>query len=110
MTASVLKSLDAGRPTATGRRIVRRPIPDTLPELPADAPPLLARVYGTRAVASSAELDYSLQRLQPFGGLTDIGAAVDLLVSALDAGSRVLVVGDRYKWNIEDLATQAIVR
>ncbi len=92
--ASAVSGIEPASSQAGGKRIVRRPAPDVLLELPADLPPLLARVYGARDVTSLGELDYSLQGLQPYGGLSDIGAAVDLLVSALVAEHRVLVVGD----------------
>ena len=94
MKVSAVRQPDAEPAFTTGRRIVRRPMPDARPEFPADLSPLLARVYGARDVASAAELDYSLRRLQPYRGLTDIDAAVDLLVSVLAARGRVLVIGD----------------
>lgn len=75
------------------RRIVRRelarPVPDGLA-----LSPVLARVYAARSVRSADELDYSLARLLPYRDLSGVDAAVALLVEALEAGRRILVVGD----------------
>lgn len=74
-------------------RIEPRPLPDTLPFL-GDLPPLLTRLYAARGVACEAELDKSLARLIPYQQLKGIDAAVDLLVTALREGQRMLIVGD----------------
>ncbi|EGH69075.1 single-stranded-DNA-specific exonuclease RecJ [Pseudomonas syringae] len=74
-------------------RIEPRPLPDTLPLL-GDLPPLLTRLYAARGVACEAELDKSLARLIPYQQLKGIDAAVDLLVTALREGQRMLIVGD----------------
>ncbi len=76
------------------RRIIRRATPVTAVDLPADLPDILRRVYLTRAIASPAELDYTLQRLIPpqqLGGLT---AAAELLAQIIHDRQRILVVGD----------------
>jgi single-stranded-DNA-specific exonuclease len=76
------------------RRIVRRAAVAIPGDLPPELPELLRRVYGARDVSSGAELDYSLGRLispQQLGGLD---AAARLLAETLDAGGRILVVGD----------------
>jgi single-stranded-DNA-specific exonuclease len=74
-------------------RIEQRRVPASLPEL-GDLPPLLTRLYASRGVQSAAELDKGLARLIPFQQLKGIGAAVDLLVSALQERQRILIVGD----------------
>lgn len=74
-------------------RIEPRLLPDTLPFL-GDLPPLLTRLYAARGVACEAELDKSLARLIPYQQLKGIDAAVDLLVTALREGQRMLIVGD----------------
>lgn len=74
-------------------RIEPRPLPPELPFL-GDLPPLLTRLYAARGVQSPVELDKGLARLIPYQQLKGMDAAVDLLVSAIDAGQRILVVGD----------------
>lgn len=76
------------------RRIVRRPCPPIPAELGAVLHPVLARVCAARAVCSARELDHSLALLHPFGLLSQVEPAVDLLARALREGWRVLVVGD----------------
>ncbi|HCU54221.1 MAG TPA: single-stranded-DNA-specific exonuclease RecJ [Gammaproteobacteria bacterium] len=56
--------------------------------------PVLARVYAARHVASSAELEHTLELLQPPGLLKGMEAAVDLLARAIRNGLRLLIVAD----------------
>lgn len=74
-------------------RIEPRPLPADLPDL-GDLPPLLTRLYAARGVQSAAELDKALARLIPWRELKGIDAAVELLVTALEQGQRILIVGD----------------
>jgi len=74
-------------------RIDARPLPAILPDL-GDLPPLLTRLYAARGVQSAAELDKGLARLLPFQRLKGMPAAVALLVTALEQGQRILIVGD----------------
>ncbi|MBD8492665.1 single-stranded-DNA-specific exonuclease RecJ [Pseudomonas syringae] len=74
-------------------RIEHRPLPHPLPLL-GDLPPLLTRLYAARGVASVEELDKGLARLIPWQQLKGIGAAVQLLVEALQQRQRILIVGD----------------
>ncbi|MGV8843501.1 MAG: single-stranded-DNA-specific exonuclease RecJ [Pseudomonas sp.] len=74
-------------------RIDARPLPAILPDL-GDLPPLLTRLYAARGVQSAAELDKGLARLLPFQQLKGMQAAVALLVTALEQGQRILIVGD----------------
>ncbi|MES2821200.1 MAG: single-stranded-DNA-specific exonuclease RecJ [Pseudomonadota bacterium] len=74
-------------------RIEARPLPEILPNL-GDLPPLLTRLYAARGVLSAAELDKGLARLIPFQQLKGMDAAVALLVTALEQGQRILIVGD----------------
>ncbi|MGD8378581.1 MAG: DHH family phosphoesterase, partial [Gammaproteobacteria bacterium] len=73
------------------RRIIRQRVGD-VDALPDDIHPLLRRIYAGRGVASSEELDYSLQRLPDPARLRGMSDAVALLASHL--GGRILVVGD----------------
>jgi single-stranded-DNA-specific exonuclease len=54
--------------------------------------PVLQRVYAARGIETDAQLDLSLERLEPIGSLESIEAAVQLL--AAHRQGRVLVVGD----------------
>jgi single-stranded-DNA-specific exonuclease len=54
--------------------------------------PVLSRIYVTRGIRTSADLDISLERLLPVGTLEGVPAAVDLLLK--HRTGRVLVVGD----------------
>jgi single-stranded-DNA-specific exonuclease len=74
--------------------IVRRTLPDSGVDLPADLHPVLRRVYAARAVTSADELDYSLANLLPLQKLGGLSAAVDLLHTAMIERWRILVVGD----------------
>lgn len=76
------------------RRILRRDPVVVPPSLAATLPPLLARVYASRRVASGEELDYSLARLLPYSRLKNIDRAAALLADVMAAGGRILVVGD----------------
>lgn len=61
--------------------------------LPEGMHPLLARIYAARGVPAD-EQDAGLDRLLGYQGLKGIEVAVALLEQALEAGWRVLVVGD----------------
>jgi len=74
--------------------IRRRPIPAIPDDFPADLPPVLARLYAARGVTSAADLEDALAGLSHFGGMAGIDSAVGLLVEALQAHWRILVVGD----------------
>ena len=77
------------------KSIVQREVDETaLARLPRTLPPLLRRVYAARNVASDAELDTGLARLLPPGGLKGMPQAATLLADAVEAGHRILVVGD----------------
>ncbi len=56
--------------------------------------PLLARIYATRGVQASVELERGLERLVPFDRLKGTKEAVDLLVEALQRQQSILVIGD----------------
>lgn len=60
----------------------------------AGVPPLLARLFAARGVAGPAELAGELGALAAPDGLKGVEAATALLHTAIDAGERILVVGD----------------
>jgi len=76
------------------RRLVTRPIPADGHDLPAHLHPVLKRVYLGRGVRRAEELDYTLGRLPPPGGLRGIDAMSAHLAEAVAAGRRILVVAD----------------
>ncbi len=71
----------------------RREVPADA-NLPADIPPLLRRLYLQRGVQDAAELERGAKHLLPWQTLGGIDAAVTLLHDMLNAGRRIVVVGD----------------
>jgi len=71
----------------------RREVPADA-SLPADIPPLLRRLYLQRGVQDAAELERGAKHLLPWQTLGGIDAAVTLLHDMLNAGRRIVVVGD----------------
>lgn len=57
-------------------------------------PALLQRIYLARGVKSQDELQYGLIGLQDYRQLKGIDAAVELIQRAIEAGQRILIVGD----------------
>ncbi len=80
--------------STAGVTITRRPNAAVPAGLPGELPPLLARIYAARGIASADELDCSLAKLLSFDGLLGIDAAVDLLAQTLREGQRILIIGD----------------
>ncbi|HSS66782.1 MAG TPA: single-stranded-DNA-specific exonuclease RecJ, partial [Gammaproteobacteria bacterium] len=74
--------------------MIRRTVDSDSGTLPAGIHPVLARIYGARAVRDASELNYSLDSLHRFDALGGVTRALDLLLSALDGRQRVLIVGD----------------
>ncbi|MEH6824543.1 MAG: single-stranded-DNA-specific exonuclease RecJ [Motiliproteus sp.] len=56
--------------------------------------PLLQRIYSSRGVNAADELDYALKGLLPYHALRDIDPAVAQISRSIEAGERILVVGD----------------
>jgi single-stranded-DNA-specific exonuclease len=77
-----------------GRCILPRPLTTDPDRLPPGLPAVLQRVYAARAIESSGDLDYSLDRLLPPDRLDGLEQAVDLLAEAIEADWRMVVVGD----------------
>ena len=59
-----------------------------------DLHPLLRRVFVTRGALSSADVDLSMSSLLSPSQLMGIDGAVNLIVSAMETSSRILIVGD----------------
>ena len=56
--------------------------------------PLMQRVYANRGITDAAQLVLSLKNLHSPYTLKGIDQAVKLLIEALDAKQRIIVVGD----------------
>jgi single-stranded-DNA-specific exonuclease len=56
--------------------------------------PSLNRVLEARGITQQAQLDYSLKHLLPPSGLSNIGAAAELLCDAITAQAGIVIVGD----------------
>ncbi len=56
--------------------------------------PVLRRVYAARGLTSSEDLALGLDRLLPVSTLEGLDVASDVLLGHLDAGRRVLILGD----------------
>ncbi|WHP46657.1 single-stranded-DNA-specific exonuclease RecJ [Mannheimia bovis] len=56
--------------------------------------PLLNRIYQSRGIKTTKELEHNLQHLHRPQQLANIEQAVDLLTNAFDAQSRIVIVGD----------------
>jgi len=66
--------------------------------------PLFARLYASRGVTTSEQLDYGLAGLAPVGSLDNIDAAVALLLEYRD--KRIIVVGD---FDVDGATSTALV-
>ncbi len=71
--------------------IRRRPQGGTLP---GDLHPVLERVFAGRGIASPGELELGLDRLLPPTGFAGLDQAAELLADSLEAGQKILIVGD----------------
>jgi single-stranded-DNA-specific exonuclease len=74
--------------------IKRRNIPVIDASLENELHPVLARIYASRNITSSKQLDYSFNVLPNWQELKGINQAIDLLVVALKAQQHVVIVGD----------------
>ena len=75
------------------KKIVHREVPDNI-NLPDLIHPVLKRVYASRNIKSSKDLDYSLSSLIPFEQLSGINDAVILLQEMLEKKKRMLIIAD----------------
>ena len=74
-------------------KITRRAVPRQC-SLPDAMHPVLRRVFAARNITGARELDYALHNLLPFDSLKHIDAAAVLLIDAIRADKRILVVAD----------------
>lgn len=76
------------------KQIVRRPEQLAAGLAQSGLTPLLQRIYSSRGITDSAELDHSLKGLLPFATLRDIEPAVAQIGRSIEQGERILIVGD----------------
>jgi single-stranded-DNA-specific exonuclease len=59
-----------------------------------DVPPLLARLYAARGIASTEELDSTLERLAPPAQMLNLKRMAQLLAAAINDRAKLLIVAD----------------
>src|SRR6478672_7272173 len=75
--------------------ITRRNVPGAVATLgAAGISPVMARIFASRGIASTAELDNDLAGLPPWQTLKGITAASERLAFAIERGERLLIVAD----------------
>ena len=72
--------------------IAREPVDDS--HLPSHLHPVIKQIYATRNVCHADELNNSAATLLDFKLFKDIDKASQLLIDALHAQSKILIVGD----------------
>ena len=75
------------------RKLIKRREATIDPALFPNTPLLLSRLYAARGVCSEEQLQYELKRLLS-PALKGLDAALELLVTALQLGQRIMIVGD----------------
>ena len=75
------------------KKIINRDVPDGI-NLPDSIHPVLRRIYASRNIKSSEDLDYSLGSLIPYEELGGIDNAVILLQEMITQKKRILIVAD----------------
>ncbi len=73
-------------------RVTQRPVPDGQPLQ--GLSPLLDRIYRSRGISESDELDHSLGQLLPISSLGNVEQAAELVANAIRRGDSIVVVGD----------------
>jgi single-stranded-DNA-specific exonuclease len=76
------------------RPIRRRAVDAAAVEALGSVGPVLARLYAARGVRDPAELELGLAGLAPVGSLEGVDTAASLVAEHLEAGRKILVVGD----------------
>jgi len=74
--------------------IKRRQVPATELIGGGQLPPLINRLYAARGITCVSQIDYTLKHLSHANSMPGIDAAADLIVAALKAQKRIMVVGD----------------
>ena len=74
--------------------IQQRTIDDSPLSMSEEMPSILKRIYQSRGVVSSKDLERSLNNLLPADELLDIDRAAELIIEAIKSGKRILIVAD----------------
>ena len=80
--------------TQLSKTIQRRELPGVLPHFSVDMHPVLQRLYASRGITELNQLERGAAALLPYSALKDIDKAVALLIAALHAQQRLVIVGD----------------
>ena len=80
--------------TQLSKTIQRRELPGVLPHFTAEMHPVLKQLYASRGISELSQLERGAAALLPYTALKDIDKAVALLVTALQAQQRLVIVGD----------------
>ena len=75
-------------------RIERRPVPSAPCQFPPHFPASLQRIFMAREVFNQAQIDYRLPHLLRPDALFDLSRAAAILADAIEAGEKILIVGD----------------
>ena len=75
------------------KKIINRDVPDGI-NLPDSIHPVLKRIYASRNIKSSEDLDYSLGSLIPYEELSGVDDVVILLQEMITQKKRILIVAD----------------
>ena len=94
MTAASATQKDRQNARQLGLATIRRRAAPELPAGLAQLNPRLARVLAARGISDPAQLDHDLAALLPPGGMPDLERAAGLVADAIEAGQRILIVGD----------------
>ncbi len=73
---------------------LRRRLSEAQVDLPADIPEVLQRIYASRGIKNSTELDRKAAGLLNYRTLSGIEPAISLLITALKSHWRIVIVGD----------------
>jgi len=76
------------------KKILRRHLPDTLPDLGSEIPPLLQRLYAARGVQSPEQLSYTLRELASPARMRGVDRAVEVLADAIAQQRSIMILGD----------------
>jgi len=76
------------------KKIVRRPLPEQLPELSTELHPIMRRIYQARGITTAKELECTLTHLLPYQALAGIEQACQHLAQAVTEQQKILILGD----------------
>ncbi|MWN32284.1 MULTISPECIES: single-stranded-DNA-specific exonuclease RecJ [unclassified Gilliamella] len=75
-------------------KLIHRKLIEVYPEFPNDIPLLLQRIYASRGITHTQELDYTTRNLCNYDKLNGIEKAVEILYLAMKNNQQIMIVGD----------------